>query len=71
MRPDAARVLENLATSIADGAHVDWEHTGTQLSDTEQRLVGHLRLIDSLAGVYRSLPSAPGGLAESHGGEPS
>jgi serine/threonine-protein kinase len=64
LTPDAARVLENLATSIADGAHVDWEHTGAQLSDTEQRLVGHLRLIDSLAGVYRSLPSAAGGLAE-------
>ena len=56
MRPEAARAFERLAASIADGASVDWETNDVQLSDVEQRLVRHLRLIDSLATVYRTLP---------------
>ncbi|HYT74681.1 MAG TPA: protein kinase [Vicinamibacterales bacterium] len=60
MRPDPARALENLAASIADGAPVDWERTGAQLSGGEQRLVRHLRLIDRLAEVYRTLPPEAG-----------
>jgi serine/threonine-protein kinase len=56
LSPDAARVLQNLATSIADGAKVDWEHGGAQLSAAEQRVLQHMRLIDSLAQVYRTLP---------------
>ena len=57
LRADAARVVENVAASIADGAHVDWEQADAHLSGRELRLVKHLRVIDSLAGVYRTLPS--------------
>ncbi len=57
MRADAARIVENVAASIADGARVDWDQADTQVSGRELRLVRHLRLIDSLAEVYRTLPS--------------
>ena len=57
LRADAARVVENVAASIADGAHVDWEQADANVSGRELRLVQHLRVIDSLAGVYRTLPS--------------
>src|SRR4029077_806111 len=56
LRPEAARAFERLAASIADGASVDWDTNDVQLSGVEQRLVRHLRLIDSLATVYRTLP---------------
>ena len=49
--------MENVAASIADGARVDWDQADTQVSGRELRLVRHLRLIDSLAEVYRTLPS--------------
>lgn len=54
---EAARVLETVAASIADGVKVDWDHGGAPLSDREQRLLRHLRLIDSVAEVYRTLPT--------------
>ena len=57
LRADAAGVVENVAASIADGAHVDWEQADAHVSGRELRLVKHLRVIDSLAGVYRTLPS--------------
>jgi serine/threonine-protein kinase len=57
LRADAARVVENVAASIADGARVDWNQADAQVSGRERRLVRHLRLIDSLAEVYRTLPS--------------
>jgi TolB-like protein/tRNA A-37 threonylcarbamoyl transferase component Bud32/Tfp pilus assembly protein PilF len=53
--PDTPRILEKLAASIADGVEVDWEH-GAQLSPADERLIQHLRLVDSLAHVYRTLP---------------
>ena len=57
MRGDAARVIENVAASVADGARVDWDRAGAQVSGRELRIMKHLRLIDSLAEVYRTLPS--------------
>ena len=56
MRPDAARVLEQLAGSIADGRPVDWDGGEAQLTEGEKRLLRHLHLIDTLAEVYRSQP---------------
>jgi serine/threonine-protein kinase len=57
LRADAARVVENVAASIADGAQVDWVQADAQVGGRELRLVRHLRIIDSVAGVYRTLPS--------------
>ena len=56
MKGDAARVIENVAASIADGARVDWDRAGAEVSGRDLRLVRHLRLIDSVAEVYRTLP---------------
>jgi serine/threonine-protein kinase len=49
-------VIENVAASVADGARVDWDRAGAQVAGRELRLVRHLRLIDSVAEVYRTLP---------------
>lgn len=54
----AARVIDNVAASVADGVRVDWDNAGAQLSGREGRLIRHLRLIDSVATVYRTLPAA-------------
>ena len=73
MRPDAARVLEQLAASIADGRPVDWDGGEAQLTEGEKRLVRHLHLIDTLAEVYRSQPlegSEDGGEATPSDPEP-
>jgi len=50
-------VVENVAASIADGAQVDWAQADAQVAGRELRLVRQLRVIDSVAGVYRTLPS--------------
>jgi TolB-like protein/Tfp pilus assembly protein PilF/tRNA A-37 threonylcarbamoyl transferase component Bud32 len=56
LKGNAARVIENVAASVADGAKVDWDRADMQVSGRELRLVRHLRLIDSVAEVYRTLP---------------
>ncbi|HEY2433388.1 MAG TPA: protein kinase [Vicinamibacterales bacterium] len=53
---DASRLLD-LAASIADGASVDWSEPAGPLSARERRVFDHLRVIDSLAELYRSLPA--------------
>ena len=47
MRADAARVVENVAASIADGAQVDWAQADAQVAGRELRLVRQLRVIDT------------------------
>jgi TolB-like protein/Tfp pilus assembly protein PilF/tRNA A-37 threonylcarbamoyl transferase component Bud32 len=64
VKPDAARLIEDLAASIADGTAVDWTAVESGFGPEEQRLVRHLRLIDTLAVVYRSLPPDPEAPAE-------
>lgn len=56
-RPDRARLLDDVAASIADGAPIDWAQPAAELPERDRRLIRHLRLIESLAGVYRTLPS--------------
>jgi serine/threonine-protein kinase len=56
--------VENVAASVADGAPVDWRLGGVPLSAREQRLVGHLKTIETLAEVFRTLPPAAGDLPE-------
>jgi TolB-like protein/tRNA A-37 threonylcarbamoyl transferase component Bud32 len=60
LRPEAARLLETLAASIAEGSAIDWDRSVAPLSPDERRVASHLRLVDSLAGVYRTLPHDEG-----------
>jgi serine/threonine protein kinase/tetratricopeptide (TPR) repeat protein len=53
----AARAIENVAASVADGVRIDWDRAGAEVGEREERLIRHLRLIDSVATVYRTLPS--------------
>jgi serine/threonine-protein kinase len=51
------RLIDDVAASVADGQPVDWDRPVAALSDRERRLLQHLRVIDSLATVYRSMPA--------------
>ena len=59
LRPDAPGVIENVAASVADGAPVDWRLGRAPLSAREQRLIAHLKTIETLAEVFRTLPPSP------------
>jgi len=45
-----------LAESVADGTPVDWQ-TVEQQSPQVKRLARHLRLVDSIAALHRSVPA--------------
>jgi len=49
-------VLGRLAASVADGTPVDWSHIEADIAPRERRLVPHLRLVESIASLYRSIP---------------
>ncbi len=49
--------LATLAESIADGTPVDWNTADAAGSPRVQRLVRHLRLVDSIAALHRSMPA--------------
>ena len=53
---DPARLLDDIAASVADGTDVDWAEPVERLSAHDRRILAHLRVIDSLATVYRTLP---------------
>jgi len=53
------RLIDDVAASVADGQPVDWDRPAQALTARERRLLQHLRVIDSLATVYRSLPLDP------------
>jgi tetratricopeptide (TPR) repeat protein len=50
------RALARLAESVADGAPIDWDAAERGVVAREQRLVRHLRLVDRISTVYRTLP---------------
>ncbi len=50
------RALARLAESVADGASIDWDAAERSVVAREQRLVRHLRLVDRISTVYRTLP---------------
>ena len=56
MRADD-RALADLAASVADGTPVDWQAAETNAGQA-RRLVRHLRLVDSIAALHRSIPAA-------------
>ena len=56
MRADDA-VLAELAASVADGQSIDWGAAESSAAAPSRRLVRHLRLVDSIATLYRSIPA--------------
>jgi serine/threonine protein kinase/tetratricopeptide (TPR) repeat protein len=50
--------LADLAASVADGTPVDWNAVELRERPSEQRLVRHLRLVESIASLHRSIPTA-------------
>jgi TolB-like protein/tRNA A-37 threonylcarbamoyl transferase component Bud32 len=61
VKPDAARAIEDLAASVADGTAVDWDAVEAAITPEARHLVRRLHLIGTLADVYRSLPPDPDG----------
>lgn len=57
MRADD-RALADLAASVADGQAVDWQAAQSRAPRRDLRLIHHLRLVESIATLYRSLPEA-------------
>jgi eukaryotic-like serine/threonine-protein kinase len=55
LSPEAG-VLGRLAASVADGTPVDWNRVEPDIAPGERRLVPHLRLVESIASLYRSIP---------------
>src|SRR5690349_14052464 len=55
MASDVARPVDLVASSVADGYSIDWEQSTLGLTDRERRLVSHLRVIEAVSQVYRTL----------------
>jgi TolB-like protein len=53
------RALADLAASVADGSAVDWQAAEADASAGDLHLVRHLRLVDSIAALHRSIPAIP------------
>lgn len=50
------RALTDLAASVADGEPIDWDGAQAAVGAEHQALVRHLRLVSSVAELYRTLP---------------
>ena len=50
------RAVAEIAASVADGAPVDWGAVETGVPAAHRRLVRHLRLVESISTLYRTLP---------------
>jgi eukaryotic-like serine/threonine-protein kinase len=49
------RALADLAASVADGAQIDWSSVEARAEAPDRRLVRHLRLVESIAVLHRSI----------------
>ena len=49
--------LVDVAASVADGNPVDWNAVQLRDQPADQRLIRHLRLVESIANLHRSIPS--------------
>ena len=58
MRADE-RALADLAASVADGDVVDWGAAEARSTAEERRLVRHLRLVDRIASLHRTISAEP------------
>ena len=52
------RALADLAASVADGTPVDWQTVEARAPDSERRIVRHLRFVESIAALHRSIPAS-------------
>jgi serine/threonine protein kinase/Flp pilus assembly protein TadD len=50
------RALADLAASVADGEPIDWQHVESRAGGGDQHLVRHLRLVENISSLYRSIP---------------
>jgi serine/threonine protein kinase/tetratricopeptide (TPR) repeat protein len=48
--------LADLAASVADGTPVDWTAVEGRTTPADRRLLSHLRLVESIASLHRSIP---------------
>jgi len=51
------RALVDAAAQVADGAAVDWVSAEARADADHRRLVRHLRLVESIASLHRSIPA--------------
>ena len=49
------RALADLAASVADGVQIDWTSVEAHAGAPDRRLVRHLRLVESIAALHRSI----------------
>ena len=54
MSPEA--VLDALAASVADGQPIDWRQLEAEAAPRDRRLLRHLRLVENISSLYRSIP---------------
>jgi serine/threonine protein kinase/Tfp pilus assembly protein PilF len=52
-----AGALAELAASVADGDPIDWHNAESAVPSAERRLIRHLRLVESISTVFRTLPA--------------
>jgi eukaryotic-like serine/threonine-protein kinase len=52
------RALASLAQSVADGTPIDWRAAEADAAPRDRRLVRHLRLVESIAALHRSIPAS-------------
>ena len=51
------RALVDLAASVADGTPIDWDAVEGRAPGRERRIAHHLRLVESIAALHRSIPA--------------
>jgi tetratricopeptide (TPR) repeat protein/tRNA A-37 threonylcarbamoyl transferase component Bud32 len=54
-RVDHAELVD-LAASVADGTPIDWSQAEARTDGDSRRLVSHLRLVERIASLHRSIP---------------
>jgi len=52
--------LADLAASVADGTPVDWRQLEASSDPANRRLVSHLRLVESISNLHKSIPEKIG-----------
>ena len=52
-----AEQLADLAASVADGTPVDWNAAEARGTIANRRLLGHLRLVESIVNLHKSMPA--------------
>ena len=54
------RSLAQVAASVADGDAVDWQAAESAVAPAQRSLIRHLRLVDTISRIYRTLPEQTG-----------